>query len=238
MTAAAVSRHRLTVAGRPLDYVLARVPRRRHIQVRVADDGTVWLRVPWHCPRPLAEAVLLDHGEWVWRTRATLEARRPLPLADHRPMPLLDETLHLRLLGRPRYRVLREGGWLTVRGPDLGDAEVRPRLEHWYRRRARDHLAARMAHYAREMGLACPRLTLRDPRTRWGSCSSRGNVNLSWRLVLLPGAFADYVVVHELAHLRQMNHSPAFWREVATVMPDYEARRRALRELPRERVLF
>ncbi|MDZ7751923.1 MAG: SprT family zinc-dependent metalloprotease [Gammaproteobacteria bacterium] len=235
---ATVSHHRLTVAGRPLDYVLARVPRRRHIQVRVADDGTVWLRVPWHCPRRLAEGVLLDHGDWVWRTRATLEARRPPPLTDHRPLPWLDETLHLRLLERATWRVMREGPWLTVRGPDLGEAEVRPRLEHWYRRRARDHLGMRLAHYAEEMGLACPTLTLRDPRTRWGSCSSRGRVNLSWRLVLLPTRVADYVVVHELAHLRQMNHSPAFWREVEAVLPDYDARRRVLRELPRERVRF
>lgn len=234
----ATSRHRITVAGRPLDYVLARVPGRRHVHVRVAEDATVWVRAPWRCPRVLAEAALHHHGSWVWQTLAEAEARRPAPLADRRPLPLLDETLELRLLARARWGVVREGDRLTVRGPDLGEAGVRARLEGWYRDRAREHLAGRLGHFAGVMGLRPPVLTVRDPRTRWGSCSSRGAVSLSWRLMLVPGRLADYVVVHELAHLRQMNHSPAFWGEVAAVLPDYPERRRALRDLPRERVRF
>ena len=90
-----------------------------------------------------------------------------------------------------------------------------------------------MAPLAHELDVSWARLTVRAQRTRWGSCSSRGNISLNWRLVLLPSQLADYVLAHELAHLREMNHSPAFWGLVERVVPDYRERRRALDRLAR-----
>lgn len=88
----------------------------------------------------------------------------------------------------------------------------------------------RVAYFAARMGVTYGRITIREQKTRWGSCSSKGNLNFNWKLVLTAPELLDYVVVHELAHRREMNHSSAFWALVATEIPDYQERRRRLRE--------
>lgn len=100
------------------------------------------------------------------------------------------------------------------------------------RAQARCDLSARVAHWAARLGVQPQRLRLSSARTRWGSASSRGTVSLNWRLVCLPEPLRDYVVVHELAHLRELHHGPAFWALVAQVLPDYPARRAELRRWP------
>lgn len=95
---------------------------------------------------------------------------------------------------------------------------------------AREDLPGRVARYARAMGLTVGRITIRRQRTRWGSCSSKGNLNFNCLLMLCPPDIRDYVVVHELCHLRELNHSPAFWAQVQAVLPDYARHRRWLRD--------
>lgn len=96
--------------------------------------------------------------------------------------------------------------------------------------RARKIFPERTAYFAKRMGVTYNRITIREQKTRWGSCSSVGNLNYNWKLVLMPPGVLDYVVVHELAHRREMNHSAAFWKVVATWMPDYKKYRKWLRD--------
>ena len=91
-------------------------------------------------------------------------------------------------------------------------------------------LAQRTAYFARQVGVTYGRITVRDQKTRWGSCSQTGNLNFNFRLILAPSEVLDYVVVHELCHRRQMNHSAQFWQEVAQVLPDYRKRKAWLTE--------
>ena len=95
---------------------------------------------------------------------------------------------------------------------------------------ARDIFTRKTEYYARIMGISYNRISIREQKTRWGSCSSKGNLNFNWRLILAPETVLDYVVVHELAHRRQMNHSKAFYDIVAAVLPDYKEARRWLRD--------
>ena len=99
-----------------------------------------------------------------------------------------------------------------------------------YKKRARGIISRRAAHYANIMGVSYGQISIRDQKSRWGSCSAEGNLNFSWRLILMPIEVMDYVVVHELAHLKELNHSPAFWAEVEAVMPDYKEQRKWLKE--------
>jgi len=100
------------------------------------------------------------------------------------------------------------------------------------REQARERFAARIAHYAPLLGVRPSALRVSSARTRWGSASTRGTIALNWRLLCLPDDLLDYVVVHELAHLREMHHGPAFWALVGAVLPDYAERRSALRRVP------
>lgn len=110
--------------------------------------------------------------------------------------------------------------------PVCSEEEIRA-----YTEKLRPVLLHRVAYYAERMGVDYHRITIRNQKTRWGSCSTAGNLNFNWRLILLPGELLDYVVVHELAHRRQMNHSVRFWSEVEKILPDYRERRKRLKEI-------
>ena len=109
-------------------------------------------------------------------------------------------------------------------------AAVAPRVKAMLRLRARDALAAMSDHYANALGRSYSRISLRDTRSRWGSCSSKGVLMYSWRLIMAPDDVLNYVAAHEVSHLAEMNHSSAFWSHVADLMPDYQVHRRWLRE--------
>jgi len=128
--------------------------------------------------------------------------------------------------GPARGTVRREAGALIVPGP--ADQAGR-RVAAYLRALARDRLAVACDRYAAQIGRAHSGLTLRDTRSRWGSCTAAGGLMFSWRLILAPPDVLDYVAAHEVAHLAQMNHSPAFWAEVARLMPGYATRRRWLK---------
>ena len=99
-----------------------------------------------------------------------------------------------------------------------------------YIRKAKETITKRVSYFARLMGVSYRNITIREQKTRWGSCSSEKNLNFNWKLVLLAPELLDYVVVHELAHRREMNHSKNFWKIVEAELPDYRERRRRLKE--------
>ena len=116
---------------------------------------------------------------------------------------------------------------------DADEARIRDAVHGWLQREARRVFAERVAHFATRLGVRVTRLSLSSAATRWGSANANGAVRLHWRLIQHAPATIDYVVAHELAHLREMNHSPRFWSVVRSVVPDYEAARRQLREAGR-----
>ena len=119
---------------------------------------------------------------------------------------------------------------------DLTDTQ-RAALTQRYIAAAREYFPKRAAHFQQFTGGTYSRITIRDQKTRWGSCSARGTLSFNWRLMLAPPAILDYVVVHELCHLTHMNHSPAFWQAVEAVCPDYRDSRRCLKAHGQDLVL-
>jgi predicted metal-dependent hydrolase len=164
-----------------------------------------------------------SRGDWL---RAQLSAQAETVQVGHGvTLPL--EGRRMRIAPATGRRILAEGPDLLVPGPpDM----VATRLQAWLKARARDRLAAASDHYAALLGRRYGRLSLRDTRSRWGSCSAKGALSYSWRLVLAPPEVLDYVAAHEVAHLAEMNHSPAFWAVVAGLMPGHAAARRWLRQ--------
>ena len=128
------------------------------------------------------------------------------------------------------------GGWLHVpagggvQDPAEVRAEVRAGVVAWFRRRAAERLPERVAAWHAKAGVPMPHVKLASQQKRWGSCDQAGTIRLNWRIIQAPMRLVDYVVVHELVHLRHRGHGRDYWQAVGRVMPDYERRRRDLRE--------
>jgi len=238
----------LLCGGRTIGYVV-RPGRCRSVTVLVAGPGAVEVRVPRRVPSKAAHAFVAEHAEWILRALARqAKVRRPRPL-DY----VTGETVYY--LGKPcRLEVTRsvwkgvtqDGGVLRVALFNHSDAaRVRELVEGWLREQARVWLARVLAETLERFGGQIRRaqpplamrsgehpdgvhLTVRAMRTRWGSCSRDGHVTLSEELIHAPLRLIEYVAVHELCHLAQLNHSPAFYFQLASCLPDWRQRRRDL----------
>lgn len=169
-------------------------------------------------------AFAAEHADWLRRQLAALPDKKIF--ADGFRFSLLGENVVIRHSPEAKRGVWLEESVVWV----SGDALYLPRrtvdfIKEHFRRYAK----SRLAQTAAALGTKVRRLTVRDTKSRWGSCSRSGDVSLSWRLALAPREVADYVIVHEVSHLREMNHSKAFWKTVASVMPDYKAKERWLK---------
>ena len=179
-----------------------------------------------------------------WLAARVAEADRPSALGLDRPgvvwlggQPV---TVVRRAAGARGDAAFRPGaalrdGRLVVSGPDAAAAAA---VDRWYRREARAQLEAGVAGEAALLAVRPARVAVRDTTSRFGSCSSSGTLSFCWRLVIAPPAVLDYVVVHELCHLREPNHGPGFWRLVAEARPGFNAERRWLNEHGRELLAY
>jgi len=213
-------------ATTPIDYTVRRSDRARRVRVRVDPrDGSVEVVLPRRAAAREAAAAVAELRGWIDRRRAEAATAQARVAARAGRVPYVGVDLRLR--SEPgRTRVHRRGDvLLTPAGAAAG-----PALERWYRRQARTEVLPRLDAASLAVGREYATLTIRDQRTRWGSCSSRGAIAINWRLLLAPEAVLDYVVRHEACHLAVMDHSPRFWALMARVMPRYEAPRRWLRE--------
>ncbi|MCB1161442.1 MAG: SprT family zinc-dependent metalloprotease [Candidatus Krumholzibacteriia bacterium] len=253
MAAPAVSEsaRQVVIDGAELPYVLVRRRGRRRLTLTVEPRHGLRVLAPLRLSLREIEGFITRERDWL-RERldeaAAWEQAHPLRrFEDGETLLLLGERWTLRVreeLGRSRARVERgarfEGpGTITLRLPEgLRAGERREAaaaaLERWYRRLAKELLSARVAHWSAATGLAPTRLSVRDTRSRWGSCSARGHLSFNWKIVMAPPAVVDYLVVHELCHLRHLDHSPRFWTLVGRHCPDYERARRWLRRRGRE----
>jgi hypothetical protein len=197
-----------------LSYSVRHSTRARRVRVTVDRAGAVEVVLPQRAPLRAAEEAVRELRPWIDRRLAEAGRQQAAVQARGDTLPYLGETLEVR--AEPgRTRVTRRGGTLLV--PD--GEERRPAIERWYRRMARDEVRARLDRACAISGLSYTRLTIRDQRTRWGSCSRSGAMSFNWRLLLAPEAVLDYVIWHEVCHLEFMDHSPRFWGLVSRYCP-------------------
>ncbi len=220
---------RITLGDRIVPYLLRRGSRRT-IGLSIDHRG---LRVgaPRRTSLAEVETLIRKHGEWVvekldeWRTRRRPE---PLRIVDGVRLPFLGGEIGIGLAVGANRAIWTPDRLTLCLKPGVAPGPV---LEKALRERAREHFAGRLAPLAAVLGVPVPALALSSARTRWGSCSTKSGIRLNWRLIHFPEAIIDYVVVHELAHLRHMNHGPRFWSLVEVGCPDYRAARVELQRL-------
>ncbi len=222
------------LAGKHITYTLKRSGRRRSIGLRIDDRGLT-VSMPLRASERWLQSVLQDKAHWVVEKLDGWQSRKPAGVrwADGETIPFLGELLVLRvrrsLFAAP---VHREGNALWVFVADERDeAHIGELVSRWLRQQAESLFVERVAHYAPLLNVAPRALKLSAAKTQWGSCTARGTVRLNEQLIRLPLRLIDYVVVHELAHLREMNHSAAFWDVVAGACPDYAKLRRELKSV-------
>jgi hypothetical protein len=153
----------------------------------------------------------------------------PRPYAQNSSIPFMGETLTL-VLGRgPRASIARVDRNLHVilspRSRLSEDAQIRQLLSRWYQQQALNILTQKTAHLTQVMGLECAQVTIKATRSKWGHCTSRGAIQYNWQILLAPEAIVDYLVAHEVSHLRHHKHSADFWSLVASVCPTFKADR-------------
>jgi predicted metal-dependent hydrolase len=221
------------LAGKHITYTLKRSSkRRRSIGLHIDDRGLI-VSVPLRASEKWLRSVLQDKAHWVVEKLEGWQSRMPdaIRWQDGETIDYLGEQLLLRvvqnLFTTPAYRHAGELRLFVANGNDAADIEQA--VTCWYRNEAEQFFVQRVAHYAPLMNVAPRAVKLSDAKTQWGSCTAQGSIRLNLQLIKLPARLVDYVVVHELAHLRELNHSPSFWRVVESACPDYAALRDELK---------
>lgn len=210
------------LSGAPsVEVYLRRSARARRLSLRVSSlDGKVTLTLPPHVPERVARAFAEEKARWI--SQAVGRVSETVEVAPGADIPV--EGMTHRIVAGSGRAARRGEGTLTVPRDRAG-----PVAEAYLKHLARDRLAQAVDRHAGALSCTPGRITLRDPRSRWGSCSSEGNLMFSWRLIMAPPEVLDYVAAHEVAHLVHMDHSPAFWAAVERLFPGHAAQRQWLR---------
>jgi hypothetical protein len=205
--------------------------RRRTLAIIVEDDGRVVVRAPLRLKQQAIDEFVKARETWILtkRRQALERANRFVPkrYVSGEEFLYLGEPYRLEIEDHQRQPLLLNGGFRMARAA-LPRAQAV--FERWYRRQALRVMSERAAAYAASHGFAFNRIRITSARKRWGSCGHKGNLSFAWRLVMAPQPVIDYVVVHELAHLKHRNHSKRFWSKVASILPDFREREGWLEE--------
>ncbi|MCF8149926.1 MAG: M48 family metallopeptidase [Burkholderiaceae bacterium] len=217
----------LLIGGRIVDYRLKSGAKRLSMTI---DERGLRIGAPRSVALTEIEAFVHGHGDWVLKKLgelADVTQPRHLTIKNGARLPLLDSEAEVHVLpGANRVRWVADILVLEAR-PEADLARLAVRA---LQQRALKHFAQRLDHFASQLELTVPQLRLSSAHTRWGSCSKHGGIRVNWRLIHLPTRLGDYVVAHEVAHLREMNHSPRFWSVVNSIYPDWKAARGELKQ--------
>ena len=230
----------VTFGDTVIGYTIIRSRRRRKtVEITLDPNDGVLVSAPAETPSDRIKTVVARRAGWIVR-QATADVLRPQPrqFVSGESLPYLGRQARLFVEHAKVSRVsVRFDHWSfqVVAPSDLCDEDRRTQVERavvrWYRERALERLPDRTGFWAQRAGYAPSAVLIRDQRQRWGSCNPSGVLRFNWRIVMASPPLIDYVIVHELAHLRIRTHTKAFWAEVARLMPDYALRRTRLKEI-------
>ena len=208
--------------------------RRKSISLMIEPDGQLLVRAPLWLPQADIQRFVDEHAAWVKEKRSYLEAH-PQPV-KHRfnsgeVFYFLGQPVRLERIKQPasrqplRFLPAAEGTQAVFKLAAPNQARAAELLIAWYKAQTRQICTQRVTAFASQYGFEYAHLRISSARTRWGSCSSRGTLSLTWRLVCLPPEMIDYVILHELVHTIERNHGAKFWERLQTLQPDCKERR-------------
>lgn len=219
----------LSIRDQPIPYEERRSAHYRRITLSILDDR-LRISVPKNVSDKQLQGVLLDQQEWIlkhWLAKQDPQKRTPRYIdGEYFLYRGNNVELKIRKHQGEKVKIFLEGQVLEVYLPqNLQDRDCAPNVQAalltWYKAQAYRVLQHKLDNQAQRMKVIFQTFRLKEQKTRWGSCSSKGNLNLNWRIIMAPDAAIDYIIIHELAHLTHLNHSKKFWQRVAEFMPEY-----------------
>ncbi len=230
---------RITYNGRIIDYEVVKT-RRKTIGIVVAKDGAVTIRIPYGVSKTEVERIVTSKLPWIYekvceneKHYAEMTARKSESLKDGGRILFEGtyHTIHIKYAEATSCIIIRyDGEAFHVRTGTLDSDKLRAAFVKWFRNMARVRFQERVDYYLPYTGKTYNTIRIKEQKGCYGSCSSKCNLNFNWKCVLAPPKVLDYIVVHELCHLIQMNHSREFWAEVERILPNYKTYRAWLRE--------
>lgn len=218
---------RVSKNGAVIEYELKQT-QRKNIECRVTPNR-VTVFAPFRLPVHEADAFVLKQADWILnalnQSKANAEAileRNKKNMQDGMPIPIEGKNYLLLCREEGPDDVQIDGNRIIVSGMEGNPLITRVIIREYLQNLAMKRLEERVRYHAERIGVHPKSITLREQKTKWGSCSSLGNLNFNWKLIMAPPEALDYVVVHELCHMLEMNHSPAFWAQVEKHCPDYK----------------
>lgn len=220
---------------------------RKTIAISFDRDGNLVVKAPLYVRNRDIEAFVYEKSEWIEATALRLKRAREKEMAgrlrlesgDALPYLGREQILSVFREERKRPKIKKAGERLLMWVPYEADYEYRRHaLEQWYRKEACAVIGQKAMEFSQRLGVSYGEIRIKDQKSRWGSCSGKGNLNFNWRIVMAPEAVCDYVVIHELCHLKYMDHSPNFWGLLESIAPGYRKCRSWLKEQGRNLYLF
>ncbi|HEY5274368.1 MAG TPA: SprT family zinc-dependent metalloprotease [Acidimicrobiales bacterium] len=227
----------MAIISQPPEYQIRVSRRARHARLSVAYSGQLTVVIPERFARSRVPRLVEEHRSWIEQVRERFAAESAL--VTETPSVVRPDGLALRLTGElvpidyqdavGSSRALERSGRLIVTAEGFDEEAQRSAMKRYLSRRARSVLEPRLLARAEELGVSVPKVAIRAQQTRWGSCSAKGTISLNYYLVFLPAELVDYVLLHELCHRRQLNHSPRFWTLLERAEPDTDRLRAELK---------
>jgi predicted metal-dependent hydrolase len=214
-----------------MEYSIVR-SRRKTAAIHILPAGTVEVRAPLKMPKDDIDRFVCAKEKWIREKLLMVKERASSKAAFH-----LDYGDKLLVMGKEYPITIRPGSRIGFDGtqvympPDMNDTQIKDACVKIYKLIAKQFLSAKTHTFAAQMGVAPSGIKINSAKTRWGSCSTKKSINYSWRLMMAEENVIDFVVVHELAHIKEMNHSARFWAIVEGVLPDYKGRQLLLKAL-------
>jgi len=205
--------------------------KRKTFALQIAHDATLTVRAPFAASIDIIEKIVTKKADWIKRkqkeSKEKYQKAAPKEFVNGEGFLYLGEIYKLRIVDEQENSLIFNKEFV-FRKREINNAEKV--FIEWYKKTALDKISARVNHYAQKAGLQFNEIKINNARQRWGSCSARGNLNFAWRLIMAPLSVIDYVIIHELAHLKHKNHSSKFWTTVKVMMPGYEKERQWLKD--------
>jgi predicted metal-dependent hydrolase len=225
--------HSLTLpSGDQLHYQLER-RQRRTVGLKITQTGLV-IHAPKRISQSQLEDIIVQKADWVLRKLASVTANKipEIQWQHGEQLLFLGNPMTLTIEHNARSKAVEyEPGILQLAMPNQDEMLIARKVVQWYKKQAITDFTRRLEIFSSKLGVKFTSLTLSNAASRWGSCNSKKEIRLNWRLLQAPPHIINYVVCHELAHIKEMNHSAKFWATVASIFPDYKAAEKELKGL-------